>query len=171
MTTGTDEIDNSKLIEDLLDLMENDSENLERTMSYLADDCVWVMEPGGTEYHGKREIREFVDIAMGGRIHDETHKTKITNWFASKENICVEYTHGVKSTGTFTVGLKIGVKTGISRYCITYHMRNGKFDRVHEYINATSFWYNLFLPLLLGSLHWLAMRNLAKKFRSNPVIP
>jgi hypothetical protein len=33
----------------MLDLVANDSENLERTMSYLSDDCVWVMEPGGTE--------------------------------------------------------------------------------------------------------------------------
>ena len=40
------------VIEELLDLMTHDSENLERTLKLLIDDCVWVMEPGGTEYHG-----------------------------------------------------------------------------------------------------------------------
>jgi hypothetical protein len=40
---------NQKLVRNMLDLVANDSENLERTMSYLSDDCVWVMEPGGTE--------------------------------------------------------------------------------------------------------------------------
>ena len=43
---------NEALVKNILDLVANDSENLERTMSYLTDDCVWVMEPGGTEYHG-----------------------------------------------------------------------------------------------------------------------
>lgn len=153
---------NRELVKELLDLMENDSENLERTMSYLADDCVWVMEPGGTEYHGLREIRAFVGIAMSGRMHDRQHKEKTANWFADGDNLCVEYTHGARLTGKFTFGLKAGIKTGISRYCITYHMRNGKFDRVHEYINATSFWYNLTLPVILWYLHKLAMRKLAK---------
>jgi hypothetical protein len=43
---------NQAVIYELLDLMVNDSENLERTLKLLIDDCVWVMEPGGTEYHG-----------------------------------------------------------------------------------------------------------------------
>ncbi|HMK95175.1 MAG TPA: nuclear transport factor 2 family protein [Candidatus Limnocylindrales bacterium] len=153
----------NKLVKEMLDLIENDSENLERTMSYLTEDCVWVMEPGGTEYHSSREIRAFVDIAMSSRSHpDEQHKIKITHWFANDENLCVEYTHGAKLTGKFTAGWKGGIKTGILRYCITYHMRNGKIDLVHEYIDANSFWYNLLLPLLLGYLHWLAMRKLPK---------
>ncbi len=32
---------NEALIKELLDLMANDSENLERTMKLLTDDCVW----------------------------------------------------------------------------------------------------------------------------------
>ncbi len=54
------------LVEELLDLMVNDSENLERTMKLLTDDCVWVLEPGVTEYHGTKELREFVATAMSG---------------------------------------------------------------------------------------------------------
>ena len=153
---------NEQLIKDLLDLVANDSENLKRTISYLTNDCVWIMEPGGTEYRGARELRAFVDIAMSGRTHDKQHKIKITNWFANKENLCIEYTHGAKSTGKFTFGFKGDVRTGTLRYCITYHIRNGKVDRVHEYIDATSFWYNLLMPIILWNLHRLAMRKLTK---------
>lgn len=80
---------NKALVEDLLDLMENDSENLERTMEMLTPDCTWVIEPGMTEYHGTEELRSFVGLAMSGREHDETHKIEVVNCFADNENICV----------------------------------------------------------------------------------
>jgi len=153
---------NETLVREMLDLMANDSENLERTMKYLTDDCIWVMEPGGTEYHGAAQLRGFVGIAMLGRAHDKNHKIEILNWFADEENLCVEYTHGLVSTGTFTAGLKVKLKTGVTRYCITYHMRDGKIDRVHEYINASSWWLNCLMPIMLAYLHRLTKKKLAK---------
>jgi hypothetical protein len=48
---------NGALVAEMLDLIVNDSENLERTMNLLTADAVWVLEPGGIEYHGAREIR------------------------------------------------------------------------------------------------------------------
>ena len=153
---------NETLVREMLDLMANDSENLERTMKYLTDDCIWVMEPGGTEYHGAAQLRGFVGIAMLGRAHDKNHKIEILNWFADEENLCVEYTHGLVSTGTFTAGLKVKLKTGVTRYCITYHMRDGKIDRVHEYINSSSWWLNCLMPIALAYLHRLTKKKLAK---------
>jgi hypothetical protein len=47
---------NDALVAEMLDLIVNDSENLERTMNLLTDDAVWVLEPGGIEYHGARDI-------------------------------------------------------------------------------------------------------------------
>jgi hypothetical protein len=153
---------NETLVKELLDIVANDSENLTRTLRCLTDDCVWVMEPGGTEYHGIKEIEAFVRIAMSGRTHDGgEHRIEITNWFANDENLCVEYTHGAILTGKFTAGIRGKLKAGVSRYCITYHMRDGKFDRVHEYINATSWSLNGLAPLALGYLHRLAMKRLA----------
>ena len=85
MQTMTNEA-NAALVREWLDIVANDSENLERTMQCMTDDCVWVMEPGGTEYHGAREIRAFVEIAMAGRTHDKgQHRLQITNWFADSE--------------------------------------------------------------------------------------
>ena len=153
---------NEMLVKEMLDLMANDSENLERTMKWLTDDCVWVMEPGGTEYRGVAQIRAFVEIAMSGRTHDTGHKIEILNWFADAENLCVEYTHGAVLTGAFTAGLKGEIKTGVSRYCITYHMRDVKIDRVHEYINASSWWLNCLAPIALAYLHRLTKKKSAK---------
>jgi hypothetical protein len=47
---------NDALVAEMLDLIVNDTENLERTMNLLTDDAVWVLEPGGIEYHGARDI-------------------------------------------------------------------------------------------------------------------
>ncbi len=155
---------NRTLVKEMLDLVANDSENLERTMSYLTVDCVWVMEPGGTEYHGFEQLKAFIGIAMSGRTHDKGEfKIEILNWFNDDENLCIEYTHGAALTCKFTYGFKGKVKAGVSRYCITYHMRDGKIDRVHEYINATSWLYSCLMPVMLGRLHRLAMKKLARK--------
>jgi hypothetical protein len=155
------------LVEELLDIMMNDSENLERTLACLTNDCVWVMEPGGTEYRGIDEIKAMISIAMSGRMHDSKRRIEITNWFANDKNLCVEYTHGAVLTGRLTAGLRGRLKTGVSRYCVTYHICDGKFDRVHEYINATSWFLNGLVPLALSYLHRLTTRKLAEA-RSYP---
>ena len=136
---------NQAVIEELLDLMTNDSENLTRTLKLLTDDCVWVMEPSGTEYYGIAQIRTFAGIAMHLRGHDEgDHRVAILNCFSAGENFCIEYSHGMLSTETvtsaITSGLNGGIPTGILRYCMVYHTRDGKIDRVHEYINSSSWW-------------------------------
>jgi SnoaL-like domain len=150
------------LVAELLDLMVNDSENLERTMDLLTDDAVWVLEPGGIEYHGAREIRTFVRIAMAGRTHDQSNRIEITNWFADDENLCVEYGHGAVTTGSYTAGMRVTLTAKSTRYCITYHIRDGQFDRVHEYINGTSWWLNLLTPVGLGLLNRRVRRELAR---------
>ncbi len=101
---------------------------------------------------------------MAGRRHDRgEYRMEITNWFANDENLCVEYTHGAILTGKFTAGFRGKVKAGVSRFCITYHIRDGKFDRVHEYINSTSWWLNGLVPLALANLHRLAKQKQANE--------
>ncbi len=152
-----------RLVNELIDIVANDSGNLRRTLKCLSEDCVWVMEPGGTEYRGIREVETFIGIAMSGRTHDKSkHRIEITNWFADNENLCLEYIHGAILTGQFTVGIRGKIKTGVTRYCITYHMRDGKFDRVHEYINATSWLLNSLSPLALAYLRRFATWKLPK---------
>jgi ketosteroid isomerase-like protein len=60
---------NEALIQEYLAIVANDSENLDRTMGLMADDCVWVMEPTGDTYSGKEELRAFIQTAMSSRTH------------------------------------------------------------------------------------------------------
>ena len=163
---------NDKLVIEILDTMINDSENLERTLKWFTDDCVWVMEPGGTEYHGLDQIKTFAGIAMSLRGHDKgEHRVEIVNCFSSGENICIEYSHGMISkeaiTGMLVSGLKGSVQTGVLRYCMTYHTCNGKIDRVHEYINSSSWWQSFLLPIGMTYLHWTTMKKLPKETSRN----
>lgn len=140
---------NEALIQDYLDLVAHDSENLDRTMGLMTDDCVWVMEPTGDTYHGREEISAFVGTAMSGRTHQDHYRIQISNWFTDGEYLCIEYTHGAVLTGAYTAGIKAKLRPGTSRYCLTFHMRDGQFDRVHEYIQGTMFLTHLVMPLVL----------------------
>ncbi len=163
METKSLSMENESLIQEYLDLAAHDSENLERTMNILTDDCVWVMEPTGDVFQGKDELRAFVRTAMGGRTHQGEYQVEISSWFTDGEYLCVEYTHGSILSGAYSAGLKPAIKPGILRYCLTFHMRQGKFDQVHEYINVTSFIPGLALPLGLKFL-----KRLVNKGQANP---
>ncbi len=77
---------NEALIQEYLDIVANDSENLDRTMSLMAGDCVWVMEPTGDTYSGREEIKAFVGTAMSGRTHKDQYSIQIRNWFTDGES-------------------------------------------------------------------------------------
>jgi ketosteroid isomerase-like protein len=153
---------NEKLIQEYLDVAAHDSENLDRTMGLMADDCVWVMEPTGDTYSGKEEIEAFVGTAMSGRTHKAQYSIQISNWFTDGEYLCIEYTHGAILTGMYSAGIKAKIKKGIARYCITYHMRDGKFDWAHEYIQGTTFLTNFAMPLMLKRMKRLVEKKLSR---------
>lgn len=131
-------------------------------MRLFADDCIFEMEPTGDVYNGKQEIEAFVNVAMSGRTHSGQYSIKITNWFTDGEQLCIEYTHGGISTGVYTAGIKAKFKQGVARYCITYHMHDGKFDRMHEFIQGTTFLANLAMPLALKRMKRLADKKYSK---------
>jgi ketosteroid isomerase-like protein len=153
---------NEALIQEYLDIVAHDSENLERTMQLFSDDCVFELEPTGDVYAGKVEIEAFVSVAMSGRTHADQYSIQITNWFTDGEQFCIEYTHGGISTGVYSAGLKVKFRQGIARYCIIYHMKDGQFDRVHEFIQATNFLANLAMPLALKRIRRLADKKISR---------
>ncbi len=154
---------NEVLIQEYLDIVANDSENLDRTMGLMADDCVWVMEPTGDTYRGREEIEVFVGIAMSGRTHQGHYRIQVSHWFTDGEYLCIEYTHGAKLTGVYSAGIKAKLKPGISRYCITFHMRDGTFDWAHEYIQGTTLLTNFAMPLMLKRMKRLAEKKLSRR--------
>jgi SnoaL-like domain len=153
---------NQALIHEYLDIVEHDSENLERTMRLFAEDILFELEPTGDVYRGKPAMQAFVEVAMSGRTHSGQYTIQITNWFTDGEQLCIEYTHGGILTGVYSAGLQASFKQGLVRYCITYHMCDGKFDRMHEFIQATTFLSNLAMPFMLKRIKRLADKQLAQ---------
>lgn len=122
--------ENEKLIQGYLNIAVNASEDLDRTMELLSDDCTWYITPPGMTFAGKVQLRSFTKMAMGLRTHNADSKIEVRNWFANDENFCVEYFHGAIVTG-----LRIKV---VENVCLVCHMRDGKFDRIHEYVDTSN---------------------------------
>lgn len=124
------------------------------------------MEVGGTEYHGKEEVQTFAGIAMSLRTHDKgENRMEVTNHLIAGDQLCLEYSHGMVGTNILTKLLVTGfcgkIRTGVTRYCMVHHVRDGKFDEVREYINTISVWQSLLLPIGMNYLHWASLRKLA----------
>jgi ketosteroid isomerase-like protein len=145
---------NEKLIRDYLDIAVNATEDLERFSALLADDCVWRIVPPGFSFNGKAQVAAFTGMAMGSRTHDPEYKIQVRNWFADGDNFCVEYFHGAIVT---RFHLKV---TEI--VCLVCHMRDGKFDSVHEYVDTSQ-------SLLIGlGLKLLPLIVRVRSFRDKP---
>ncbi len=137
--------DNAALIKEYLDIVVNASEDLERFAKLLSDDCTWVIMPPGITIVGLAKVKAFAGMAMGSRTHDAESKIEIRSWFADGDNFCVEYFHGAIVT---SLHLKV-----TETVCLVCHVREGKFDCIHEYVDTShSILIELglrFLPLIL----------------------
>jgi ketosteroid isomerase-like protein len=132
---------NEALIREYLDIAVNDSEDLERFAGLLTDDCVWYITPPGHSFVGGEQVTSFSRFAMGSRTHSPDSKVEIRTWFADGDDFCVEYFHAAHVTP-----LRIRV---VETVCLVCHMRDGQFDSVHEYVDASrSFLIRLGLSLL-----------------------
>ena len=136
---------NEALIEQYRQIVETD--DIDRFSTLITDDCTWTLHPTGYTLHGGAQVKAFAKIAGGTRIHDDAHKVEITNLFTDGENLCVEYVHGFILSG---LRLK-----GSINICLVFHMRNGKFDRVDEYIDTgRSAWLTFLAVAGLKFLTW-----------------
>lgn len=147
---------NDKVIDELLDIMVNDSENPERLLPFLSDNCVWTLEPGGTIYKGSKQIKKFIEVAMSHKTknNEKPKGIKLINQFRDKENLCIEYSHSFMLNHILPFLKKVIVK-----HYNTYHLENGKIQSVHEYASAPSWWFGLVMQTSLAYIHWETMRN------------
>ncbi len=136
---------NDKLIQEYLNVVIHASEDADRFSNLLSDDCIWHITPPGVTFEGREQLTSFTKFAMGSRTHTADAKIEVRNWFTDGENFCIEYFHGAIITGFH---IKV-----VENVCLVCHMRNGKFDRVHEYVDTSaSFLIGLglkFLPLIV----------------------
>jgi ketosteroid isomerase-like protein len=95
----------------------------------LTDDCTFSLMPIGRTFTGREDVMAFTSRAGGSRTHDERSKVTITNWFSTDDHLVVEYEHAA---------VAMGVRVKIDGYCWVFHIRDGKFDVVREYVNPSS---------------------------------
>jgi ketosteroid isomerase-like protein len=136
---------NEALIQEYLDIAENAPEDLDRFLKLLSDDCMWVIRPPGITFNGKVQLKPFIKMAMGSRTHNAAYNIEVRNWFTNGEQFCVEYFHGAIITR-----FRLNV---VENVCLVCHMREGKFDHIHEYVDTSgSILIGLglkFLPLIV----------------------
>lgn len=119
---------NERLIHAYLEIVATDDYKDFGTL--LTDDCTFSLMPSGHTFKGRQAIMAFTEIAGGSRTHDKQSKVAIKNWFTDSHYLCVEYDHTA-----IVQALHYRVK--IDGYCWVFHMRNGKFDEIREYINPS----------------------------------
>uniref|UniRef100_UPI003F9B8CF9 nuclear transport factor 2 family protein n=1 Tax=Mycobacterium sp. TaxID=1785 RepID=UPI003F9B8CF9 len=95
----------------------------------LTDDCSFTLMPIGHTWRGRNNVMSAVMAAGSRRTHDSRSKVNITNWFTNNEYLLVEYEHAA------IVG---GVRVKIDGYCWVFHIRDGRFGSMREYINPSN---------------------------------
>ena len=123
--------------------------------SVLTDDATWTIMPIGHTWTGRRAIESMAVAAGRKRRHDERSHVEIKNWFTDGEHACVEYTHKLIVRG-------LGRRLTADGYCFVFHMRDGRFDAIREYINPPNIAAGLLMYILLPLLPYMSRRRLAR---------
>jgi ketosteroid isomerase-like protein len=135
----------TNLIERYLAIVAND--DYERFGELLTDDCSFTLMPIGHTWRGHENVMGAVVAAGRSRTHDSRSKVYVTNWFTNDEYLVVEYDHAA------FVG---GVRVKIDGYCWVFHIRDGHFDSMREYINPSNLVTSIMLSLVLRAYPFLA---------------
>ena len=123
--------------------------------SILTDDATWTIVPIGYTWTGRRAIESMAVAAGRRRRHDERSHIEIKNWFTDGEHVCVEYKHKL-------IVRCLGLRLTADGYCLVFHVRDGRFDAIREYINPPHIAAGLILYALLPVLPYLSRRRLAR---------
>ncbi|HUO39606.1 MAG TPA: nuclear transport factor 2 family protein [Mycobacterium sp.] len=122
----------------------------------LTDDATWTIVPIGYTWTGRRAIESMAVAAGQRRLHDERSHIEIKNWFTDGEHLCVEYTHKLIVRG-------LGLRLTADGYCLVFHMRDGRFDAIREYINPPNIAAGIIMYLLLPLLPYLGGKRPARR--------
>jgi hypothetical protein len=118
------------------------------------------MMPTGHAFAGFEQVSALAKTAGGTRTHDEAENVQIRNWFSDGEYFCVEYDHGA-------VIKRLHIRGKIS-ICLVCHMKDGKFDRIHEYVHAHGFLFQVITALGLRVLPLMVRAKLPKARSRQP---
>ncbi len=141
---------NEKLIHTYLEIVRTD--NYSDFGALLADDCTFSLMPIGYTFKGRQDIMDFVETAGNRRQHDQESMVVISNWFTDGRFLCVEYDHTA-----IVKALHLRIK--IDGYCWVFHIQDGKFDAIREYINPSHLPMGFIMAIVLRFVPLLARRN------------
>src|ERR1700694_4803918 len=150
MTTN----DNEQLIQAYFRMVEEE-DDCAAVGSILTEDATWTIVPIGHTWTGRRAIESMAVAAGSKRRHDQRSHIEIKNWFTDGEHVCVEYTHKLIVRG-------LGWRLTADGYCLVFHMRDGRFDAIREYISPPIIAAGLAMYTLLPLLPHLSRRRLAR---------
>src|SRR3954471_19615712 len=123
------------LLEQYFEIVKAD--DYERFGDIITDECSFSLMPIGHTFKGRKDVTAFVMAAGKARRHDNRSHVEITNWFATSDYICVEYTH-------HAIVRPFGYRIKIDGYCLVLHVQGGKFDEIREYINPSGIVASIF---------------------------
>ena len=138
----------TNLIERYLSIVAND--DYEQFGELLTDDCSFTLMPISHTWIGRDNVMGAVMAAGRSRKHDNRSGVNVTNWFTNDEYLVVEYEHSA------LVG---GIRVEIDGYCWVFHIRDGRFDSMREYINPSNPATSILLSLALRAYRFLARRR------------
>lgn len=122
----------------------------------ITDDCKFSLMPIGHTFTGRKDVMEFVLASGGVRKHDKQSPIKIKNWFTDDEYFCVEYDH-------YAIVKAFHSRIHIDGYCMVFHMRDGKFDEIREYINPSGKTMSFMTTYVLRILPFAAKMKARRK--------
>jgi len=121
----------------------------------VTDDATWTIVPIGHTWTGRRAIESMAMAAGRTRRHDLRSRVEIKNWFTDGEHLCVEYTHKL-------IVPLLGMRLTADGYCLVFHMRDGRFDAIREYINPPNVAAGVMMYALLPLLPYLSRRRMMR---------
>jgi len=149
---------NEALIQAYLQIVATD--DYQNFGTLLTDDCTFSLMPIGYTFRGREEVMAFAETAGNRRRHDDQSKVVISQWFTDGDSLCVEYEHSFMMKA-------LHVRSKIDGYCLVFHMRDGKFDAVREYINPSRLTWVFFTVIVLRLFpliaRWKARRRGLKR--------
>jgi hypothetical protein len=144
------------LIDAYFDIVATDA--YERFSEIITDDCTFSLMPIGHTFKGKKDVMHFVMTSGGARKHDRKSTIAISNWFTDGVYFCVEYDHS-------SIVRFLRRRITIDGYCMVFHMTDGKFDEIREYINPSSIAGAMLTTLVLRLLPFASRMRSARSGR------
>jgi hypothetical protein len=125
------------------------TDTYEQFAEIITPECTFSLMPTGRTFRGRESVMRLVTTSGSARSHHAQSTISIGNWFTCGDHFCVEYAH-------WFILRPFGRRMSIDGYCLVFHISDGKFDAVREYINPSRISVSLLTRIVLRILPFVA---------------